>query len=36
MATEEYLHRFLEQGKRYEDLPTRFRQALPEEEWRRK
>ncbi|RMZ53760.1 hypothetical protein APUTEX25_003899 [Auxenochlorella protothecoides] len=36
MATEEYLFRFLEQGKRYEDLPPRFRQTLTEDDWRRK
>lgn len=36
MATEEYLLRFLEKGRRYEDLPPRFKQTLSEEEWRRK
>ena len=36
MATEEYLSRLIEAGKRYEDLPQRFKLTVSEEEWRRK
>ncbi|KDD75122.1 hypothetical protein H632_c859p1, partial [Helicosporidium sp. ATCC 50920] len=36
MATEEYLHHYIEGGKRYEDLPSRLRMTLSEEDWKRK
>lgn len=36
MATEEYLHRYMEQGKRYEELPARFKLTTSEEDWKRK
>ncbi|PSC69009.1 puromycin-sensitive aminopeptidase isoform X1 [Micractinium conductrix] len=36
MATEEYLARFIAGGKRYQELPDRFRATVPEDEWRRR
>lgn len=36
MATEEYLSKFIASGKRYHELPDRFRVTVSEEEWRRR
>lgn len=36
MATEEYLSKFIASGKRYHELPDRFRLTVSEEEWRRR
>ncbi|KAI3436452.1 hypothetical protein D9Q98_005869 [Chlorella vulgaris] len=36
MATEEYLTKSIASGKRYHELPDRFRQAVPEEDWKRR
>ena len=36
MATEEYLNKFIAVGKRYQELPDRFRQTLSEDDWRRR
>ena len=36
MATEEYLVKLMEAGKRYDELPPRFKLTVSEEEWRRK
>lgn len=36
MATEEYLHKFIASGKRFHELPERFRQTVSEEDWRRR
>jgi hypothetical protein len=36
MATEECLNKFIANGKRYHDLPDRFRQTVSEDDWRRR
>ena len=36
MATEEYLNKFVANGKRYHELPDRFRQTVSEDDWRRR
>lgn len=36
MATEEYLAKFIANGKRYHELPDRFRLSVSEEDWRRR
>ena len=36
MATEEYLNKFIANGKRYHELPDRFRQTVTEDDWRRR
>lgn len=36
MATQEYLLRYIEANKRYNDLPARVKLAVTEEEWGRR
>ncbi len=36
MATEEYLNKFIAGGKRYAELPDRFKLTVTEEDWRRR
>lgn len=36
MATEEYLNKFIANGKRYQELPDRFRQTVTEDDWKRR